>query len=234
AIEENLGYRPYQDVELDALQIIDSSWACNQVEVFECKILNVPRPDIVNIPLGNVFLVHPFPIPPPGPATAQDQVPLSGAMLVAQQESHAVQRRVLRQLGKLTHLQRLYLGKHCRDWDNPEYSRLEIRGIRTMAVDEYFDTNCLELSLESGLDELAGLKQLEELDVAQMAHRIGLVEVQWMVENWPRLRIINGLKYEDCDGEVYGHAVDVAGSLEESAPEHIRWIRENRPDIQLW
>ncbi|KAF9133163.1 hypothetical protein BGX30_012405 [Mortierella sp. GBA39] len=234
AIEEDLGYRPYKDVELDALQIIDSSWACNQVEVFECKILNVPRPDIVNTPLGDLFLV--LHNPPPGlapvPATAQDQVPLSGTMLVAQQVSHAVQRRVLRQLGQLTHLRKLGLGKHCRDWDTPVYSRLEIRGIRTMVVDEYFDRNCLELSLESGLDELAGLKQLEELDVGLMAHRIGLVEIQWMVENWPRLRTISGLKYRDCD-EAYDYAVGVASSLEESEPEHVKWIKENRPDIQL-
>ncbi|KAF9547597.1 hypothetical protein EC957_008253 [Mortierella hygrophila] len=231
-IEDDDGSRPNKEVELDALRIIDSFWTCSQVEVFECKILNVPRPDIVITPLGDLFLVPPIPIPPSGPATAQDQVPLSGAMLVAQQGSHAVQRRVLRQLGQLTHLRKLRLGKLCCDLGRPEYSQLEIRGIRTMAVDAYFDTNCLELSLESGLDELAGLNQLEELDIAQMAHRIGLVEVQWMVENWPRLKIINGLRYWDCNVEVYGYAAGVAGSLEESKLEHVKWIRENRPDIQ--
>ncbi|KAF8943474.1 hypothetical protein BGZ47_005391 [Haplosporangium gracile] len=233
-IEDDVHHRPYKNVELDALQLTDSSWACNQLEVFECRILNVPRPDIAITPFDNLFpdLLIP-PHPAPGPAAAQDQVQLSGAVLVAQQESHAVQRRVLRQLGQLIHLRKLRLGKYGRDWNMPEYSRLELRSIRTMAVDAYFDHNCLELSLESGLNELAGLKQLEELEGDQMAHRIGLVEVQWMVANWPRLRTISGLQYRDCDWEVYGDAVGGAGSLEESKPEHARWIRENRPDINL-
>ncbi|KAG0070982.1 hypothetical protein BGZ89_011941 [Linnemannia elongata] len=236
-MEHDIDYPPYKEVELDALRIINSYWVCNQVEVFECKILNVPRPDIVITPLDNMLLVPPVPPTAPAPASipaaAQDQVPLSGTILVAQQESHFVQRGVLRQLGQLTRLRRLHLGRCGRNWDMPEYSQLEIRGIRTMAVDAYFDRNCLELSLESGLNELAGLKQLEELGVTQMAHRIGLIEVQWMVENWPRLRTIRGLMYQDCDNEVYGNAVTVAGSLIESEPEHVKWIRENRPDIQV-
>ncbi|KAK5815450.1 hypothetical protein F5H01DRAFT_345796 [Linnemannia elongata] len=237
-MEDDAVFRPYKEVELDALRIINSSWACNQLEVFECKILNIPRPDVVITPLDDLFLVHPIPLPHPSPgpvpAAAQAQVPSSGTILVAQQESHAVQRRVLKQLGQLTYLRRLQLGKYGRDWDHPEYSQLEIRGIRTMIVDAYFDRNCLELSLESGLDELAGLKQLEELEVIQMAHRIGLAEVQWMVENWPRLKKIAGLKYWDRDNEVYDDAVGVAGSLEKSEPDHFKWIKENRPDILVY
>ncbi|KAG0279482.1 hypothetical protein BGZ96_001948 [Linnemannia gamsii] len=233
-MEEDLGYRPYSEVELDALQIIDVPWTCTQLEVFECKILNVPRPDIVNTPLGhNLHFVLP-PGPPFGPVAAEDQTPLTGTVLVAQQESHAVQRGVLRQLGRLTHLRVLCLGKYGRDYDNIEYSRLEIRGIRILAVDAYVDRNCLELSLESGLDELRGLQELEKLDVYQMAHRIGLAEVQWMVEHWPSLKSIVGLWYSEFDVEE-GHngEVEVGGSMEDSELEHVRWMRENRPDIEL-
>ncbi|KAG0279481.1 hypothetical protein BGZ96_001947, partial [Linnemannia gamsii] len=148
-MEEDLGCRPFMEVELDALRIINSPWACTQLEVFECKILNVPRPDIVDTPVVNhVFNRVLPPGPPLGPAVAGDQPPLTGAMLAAQQESHAVQRGVLRQLGRLTHLRVFRLGRCSRDWDEVEYSRLEIRGIRTMAVDSYFDRNCLEFSLE--------------------------------------------------------------------------------------
>ncbi|KAK3830204.1 MAG: hypothetical protein JOS17DRAFT_747260 [Linnemannia elongata] len=239
-MEDDAEFRPAMEVHLDAFRIVDSSWACNQLEVFECKILNVPRPDIVVTPFGGQQFLVP-PIPPLGPvpghvpaAAPQDQVLLSETLLTAQQVSHTLQRGVLRQLGQLTHLRKLRLGKHGRDWDEPEYSQLEIRGIRTMAVDAYFDRNCLELSLESGLDELVGLKQLEELGVYQMAHRIGLVEVQWMVENWPRLRTIIGLTYRDCDDEAAGYSVGVAGSLEQSEPEYVKWIRENRPDIVVY
>jgi hypothetical protein len=231
---EDLGYRPYKEVEMDALQIISSPWTCTQMEVFECKILNVPRPDIVNTPFVNFFNPGLPPGPPLGPAAAQDHTSLTGAMLVAQQESHAVQRQVLRQLGRLTHLRALRLGRHGRDWDTVEYSRLEIRGIRTMNVDAYTDRNCLELSLESGLDELRELQELEELEVSQMAHRIGLAEVQWMAEHWLRLKSIGGLQYTNSDSEMDdGNEARVVSSLEESEPGHVRWMRENRPDITL-
>jgi hypothetical protein len=233
---DDYGCQPCEEAELDALQIIDGLWSCKKLKVFECKILNVPRPDVVDTPFtDNANLVLP-PGPPFGPAAAQDQSPLTGAMLVAQQESHAVQRQVLRQLGRLTRLRVLCLGKYGLCWnDDPEYSRLEIRGIRTMVVDAYTDRNCLELSLASGLDELAGLRRLEELIVNQMAHRIELAEVQWMVEHWPRLKRIAGLQYRVCDDELdYGDDVGDFGSLEESEPEHVRWLRENRPDITLW
>ncbi|KAG0279483.1 hypothetical protein BGZ96_001949 [Linnemannia gamsii] len=231
---EDLGYRPHPEVELDALQIIDGPWTCTQLEVFECKILNVPRPDIVDTPLGhNLNLVLP-PGPPFGPVTAEDQTPLTGAMLVAQQESHVVQRGVLRQLGRLNHLRVLSLGRGGRDWDHGDYSRLEIRGIRILAVDAYVDRNCLELSLESGLDELRGLQALEELNVYQLAHRIGLAEVQWMAEHWPSLKSIVGLRYSESDIEVaHGEELRTVGILEDSEPEHFRWMRENKPDIEL-
>lgn len=75
--------------------------------------------------------------------------------------------------------------------------------------------DCLEISLESGLDKLSGLKRLKELDVTGTRTRIGLKEVQWMTEHWPRLTAIYGLCEEDKDEEV------------------VRWLRENRPHIEV-
>lgn len=69
--------------------------------------------------------------------------------------------------------------------------------------------DCLEMSLESGLRKLAGLKQLKELDVGGMSVRIGRLEVQWMVEHWPKLRCIFGL-----------------------TDEALMWLRVHRPDIK--
>ncbi|KAG0308285.1 hypothetical protein BGZ97_000104 [Linnemannia gamsii] len=245
-IEEYIGKRPNKEVELDALQVIKSPWICTQLEIFECRVLNVPRPDIVRTPIDNVF-PEPLVSPPTGPAPAQDQdhTLSTSFLLAAKQESHAIQRRVLRQLGSLTHLRTLQLGKYSRDFDFPEYFRLEMKDFRTIIVDGWLDYNCLELSLEGGLDELCGLQELEELTVYQMAHRIGLAEVKWMVEHWPRLRLIAGLKYRDCEREINvddddnddddsdDDDVRVVASVEEEEPEHVKWIRQNRPDIQL-
>ncbi|KAF9079833.1 hypothetical protein BGX29_005903, partial [Mortierella sp. GBA35] len=51
------------------------------------------------------------------------------------------------------------------------------------------------MTLESGLDQLKSLRKLRVLDVLRMEQRIGLKEVRWMSQHWPRLRVIRGL----CD-----------------------------------
>ncbi|GJJ79016.1 hypothetical protein EMPS_11375 [Entomortierella parvispora] len=55
-------------------------------------------------------------------------------------------------------------------------------------------SECLHLSLaRGGLQLLSDLKQLRILNVQSMGHRIRLPELMWMVSNWPRLRILEGL-----------------------------------------
>lgn len=58
-----------------------------------------------------------------------------------------------------------------------------------------YQYGCLEMTLESGLDQLKSLKNLRVLGVQRMAQRIGIKEVQWMTQHWPKLRVIQGL----CD-----------------------------------
>ncbi|KAG0366064.1 hypothetical protein BGX24_003855, partial [Mortierella sp. AD032] len=52
---------------------------------------------------------------------------------------------------------------------------------------------CLEMTLESGLDELEGLKELEHLDIHHMDHRVGVPELEWMAANLPNLEYLNGI-----------------------------------------
>lgn len=56
----------------------------------------------------------------------------------------------------------------------------------------------LEITLESGLDELAVLNDLEELDVTNMNHRIGVKELEWMRTSWAKLETPAGI-FRDCD-----------------------------------
>lgn len=72
----------------------------------------------------------------------------------------------------------------------------------------------LEMSLESGLHKLSGLKMLKELDVTQWKARVGVQEVQWMTQQWPRLHVVGGLCSEEN--------VDA-----------IAWLRENHPEIKV-
>ncbi|KAF9979678.1 hypothetical protein BGZ65_006193, partial [Modicella reniformis] len=81
--------------------------------------------------------------------------------------------------------------------------------------------SCVEMSLESGLDKLSGLKALKELSVSRMGSKIGLKEVQWMTEQWPRLRVIYGLVREEKD---YGK--DQHGAA-------VKWLKEYHPEIDL-
>ncbi|KAF9971916.1 hypothetical protein BGZ73_005026, partial [Actinomortierella ambigua] len=90
------------------------------------------------------------------------------------QSSRSIQRLVLRRLGQQKHLSRLILGGTV------------MAPLTRMAQHQ---SNCLELTLESGLDELAGLKALEILDIGGMDHRVGVPELEWMIDNWPKLRL---------------------------------------------
>jgi hypothetical protein len=95
-------------------------------------------------------------------------------------------------LARLTQLETLELRDHVY-WMNAEY---------------------LELSLLSGLHKLSGLKRMKGLCVTGLSTKIGIKEVQWMVENWPRLRVVKGL----------------AGN--EDNEEAAQWLSENHSTIR--
>ncbi|KAG0020201.1 hypothetical protein BGZ81_009437, partial [Podila clonocystis] len=91
------------------------------------------------------------------------------------EESHAIQRQVYRHIAQQTHLQELHLGSLFSEGS----SRRLWYG--------------LEMTLESGLDELASLKGMHTVSLHHMNHRVGVKELDWMYQNWPNLRNIHGL-----------------------------------------
>ncbi|KAF8953343.1 hypothetical protein BGZ52_012464 [Haplosporangium bisporale] len=107
---------------------------------------------------------------------------------------HAMQRPLYRKLALQTHLRELTLG--C-----------------NVASRRDFQWNCLEMTLASGLGELATLKDLRVLSVLGMNHRISDAELEWMDAHWPRLERVEGL----CDKD---------GNAE---PEVKAWIWKNNP-----
>ncbi|KAG0330577.1 hypothetical protein BGZ99_000048 [Dissophora globulifera] len=94
------------------------------------------------------------------------------------QASRNIQRQVLQRIGQQTNLKKLVIG-----------------GMATTPATGSFghQRNCLEMTLESGLDELVHLRNLEELDFHHMDHRAGIPELEWMVTNLPRLRTLIGM-----------------------------------------
>ncbi|KAG0285603.1 hypothetical protein BGZ96_010170 [Linnemannia gamsii] len=100
-------------------------------------------------------------------------------------------------------------------------------------------TTEVRFTLEEGLDRLTGLKQLEVLDVEHLHHQIGVAELQWMVANWPRLRVIRGLIFEEdahtavvAKGED-GTGVEMAVEESDGWSEGAIWLKMARPDIEV-
>ncbi|KAF9159351.1 hypothetical protein DFQ26_006615 [Actinomortierella ambigua] len=113
------------------------------------------------------------------------------------QELCAIQRQVLRRIGQQKKLVSLVLGRQ-----------------EDLTEKNCHQHNCLEMTLESGLDELAGLSQLEVLDIQFLDHRVAVPELEWMAKNLPKLRYLRGM----------GSCVRPLG------PEVLQWLQTNRPN----
>ncbi|KAG0234571.1 hypothetical protein BGW42_006456 [Actinomortierella wolfii] len=92
-------------------------------------------------------------------------------------DDHAVYTidQVMRQIGKMVHLQSLGTGF--------------LNDLSSMVLR---DTLPFSLGV-GGLQHLASLKRLETLNVKRCAHAIRYAEARWMDANWPKLREISGL-----------------------------------------
>ncbi|KAG0355340.1 hypothetical protein BG005_005745 [Podila minutissima] len=172
-------------------------WGCAKLKIFLGEIGGIPRRDVTVNEMG-------FPI---------QQVLFEGTV----SESHEIQRRVYHQLGAMTDLEELLLGHDDRDWGFREmYWEPDVNG-ENRYNDDKFQLNCLEMSLESGMGALQGLKKLRVLDVRRMAHRIGVRELAWMQEHWPCLEAVRGLIHR-----YYAYQPGVEEWLQEHKP---KWAR---------
>ncbi|KAK3841783.1 MAG: hypothetical protein J3R72DRAFT_509783 [Linnemannia gamsii] len=158
---------------LSAADVILQPWSCKWLKSLHLTITGIPRPDI-KVDCMNK------PIPAGDPMH-------SGSM----EESRVLQRKVCAQLGSLVCLQELHLGSsNLRD----VFIMEEVEDSQDVRkYNPFLQITCLELTLESGLDELSELKSLETLWVGAMDHRIGRKELYWMQRNWCSLRGVYGL-----------------------------------------
>ncbi|KAG0226276.1 hypothetical protein B0O80DRAFT_84599 [Mortierella sp. GBAus27b] len=104
-------------------------------------------------------------------------------------EGRAIQSLVYDRLARLTGLETLWLGDHF--------------SCRTQFC-------CLEMSLESGLKKLSGLKRLREVNLIGMMTNIGVKEVQWMAKEWPNLRVLTVLVFNDALDWLSEHCPQIA------------------------
>lgn len=138
-------------------------------------------------------------VPRPTYDAGEEEIgPSSGSVDIT--ASRAIQRQVYQKLAEQKSLEILHLGHH----PSPNAHLSERR----------FQRQCLEMTLESGLDELSSLKEVELLNVSTMAQRIGVPELEWMNRHWPKLQKLCGM-FANC-------ADPVPGARE--------WIRDMKPD----
>ncbi|CAO3565352.1 unnamed protein product [Mortierella alpina] len=90
-------------------------------------------------------------------------------------QNRTLQQWLFLQLGRLKELQTLSLG-HCILWN----------------YENGFSHHGLDFTVEAGLSRLAGLEKLEQLNIEGIYQHMEERDVNWMLEHWPRLRVVEG------------------------------------------
>ncbi|GJJ72659.1 hypothetical protein EMPS_05017 [Entomortierella parvispora] len=189
-----------EPLSLLATDIVESTedWACLGLETFKCYISGVPRPDITSKGNGR-------------PLTGEYNAGCRSSML----ESSRIQRGVLAQLGRLTKLRDVTLGKDVIEYRSKtgEARRIEKRLEGAHYSPHNYELGsqyqCLTMSLQDGLDELKNLKCLRRLTLEKMSLHMGEAEQTWMKENWPEY----GKKSRDSFWKSRDHYVPIGTDL---------------------
>ncbi|KAG0282344.1 hypothetical protein BGZ96_000579 [Linnemannia gamsii] len=182
--------------ELDAIHhkmevqsILVKPWVCTQMKVFRCQIIGVNRLTVEEQRVVDSYVAS-------GRLCSRDSLEGEERLAVERLvESREHQQAILGRIGQWTSLKTLCFGHEYRNHrlyqlDKPPYYTVD--GVEYLQYDGPIP-NTLELSLESGLEQLAGLKDLEVFGFEGLDHRIGKAELDWMAVNWPRLKIMRGL-----------------------------------------
>lgn len=77
----------------------------------------------------------------------------------------------------------------------------------------------LEMTLESGLDQLADLKDMVALSVKGIEHRMGVKEFEWLHASWPELQSVRGIFFEGHNHDFWANYV----WMTRLAPRWLRW-----------
>ncbi|KAF9131577.1 hypothetical protein BGW39_001626 [Mortierella sp. 14UC] len=164
-------------IDLDPVTGKFRPWQCEStLKVFAAMVTGIPRPEVT-------MTYHGFPRQDHEPAVLQEAYP---------DQSQQLQRQVYERLARFTHLQDLELGEEVRYSEDEEVFISAADG-QLVYNDTGYQYDCLDISLRNGLDLLSNLKEMKRLNFIRMATAVGVEDVQWMVNNWPRLERIDGL-----------------------------------------
>ncbi|KAF9341449.1 hypothetical protein BGZ91_008061 [Linnemannia elongata] len=166
---------------LDHRVMLQSTWNCTLLTYLNIHITNIPRPDVMFDWKADRIL--------PLSERAETTTTTSSMQM---DESRRIQREVYTRLATLVNLEYLQLGAFC-----PPHLTVEItipHNGKTGSFDRGQQLNCLEMSLDSGLDILSGMKSLKMLYVHSMEHRIGIREMKWFERELPNFQSLFGIR----------------------------------------
>ncbi|KAF9538831.1 hypothetical protein EC957_006179 [Mortierella hygrophila] len=167
----------------------DHNWTCFGVQELDLKIVGIPRMSKAQERVWEAM---------------QQDHRTSGSTdeersaATQQRYSCQYQKSAYKNLAKYVHLRHLNLG----GLDSVQSGTTKTTGADHTAPD------CLELTLESGLSELAGIRFLETLGVGGLSHRMGTKDLEWMCQHWP-LKKVSGLEYLRADPDNQLEAEDM-------------------------
>lgn len=171
---------------LDAREIVESDWVCSNLEVFRCEISDIPRPDITRKIAGE-----------PANKWVKSGTP---------QESMDLQRQIYAKLAKFTKLRKLSLGFPV---------NLSARKHRYVNLDDFMQFDGLAMTLESGLDLLKDLKELDEVELylLEFGIRSYAEEVEWMKTNWPKAIVGRTYHFPELESDDTNSEDNLYGAL---------------------
>ncbi|KAF9119263.1 hypothetical protein BGW39_000430, partial [Mortierella sp. 14UC] len=181
-------------VQVEAEDIMQQRWASRDLEVFTCQISGFDRLTREEEAVYDVIPESKF------QAGSQPLTEEEHRVVEKLRQSRELQGQVCSsRLGEVTQLKELDLGYQ---FDNIDYQAAQYIGNYGQPFHRQNGhgvcysgpiQDTLELTLDSGLRQLAKLKNLEVIRFEGMDHRIGKEEMKWTVEAWPMLRMIRGL-----------------------------------------
>ncbi|KAF9287119.1 hypothetical protein BGZ68_002222 [Mortierella alpina] len=209
---------------IHADELILHPWACHGLETFRCRIVSFAR---LKKEQQTVY----DRVSAPGYTAALTN---AEAVVVRQfDQCRRQQHQVLDRLASLPNLKVLDLGYENRDpsayqgelynsYDEEYPDSYSFRGGSKFYMYGGPIADTLELSLDSGLERLAGLKHLEIFGFEGTDHRIGKRELNWIAKQWPRLRIMRGFAKDKL---LYLKYDEKKAALRE-------YMRSLRPDVE--
>lgn len=184
--------------KLEAQRLLECQWASSRLIVFRVQIIGVERLTTEQQVVMETLVGS-------GQLQLDNNTDLQQELLSEDKREAVSQLQRSRQqqqevLSRMSHqwlsLKTLCFGHEYRNYrlherDEPPY--YEVDGVEYLRYDGPI-SNTLELSLESGLDRLSTLKDLEVFGFEGLDHRIRKAELEWMAVSWPKLKIMRGLQ----------------------------------------